>query len=249
MNKLENVFYVQANAPLPSLGVHERCLYLFGCIKQGCGRGSGSWKATRVQLPSPHKDMGVDETANRQGSSGNSQQTSPCALSECKSPNIFNSSAVDESQQTNSPFEFADIGAMLNSMTSQPSGPPRASGKSKKRGSKKHQSTSHEQSCSVKSHQSLPEFHIWSQHEPKENSDRLKSVDKEHIKQLLTKYDQIHNATVDKSTVLTSSAPPRPPRRGEWDGEQYESTSAQSKPFRMFQKRMERSPAQCVRYG
>lgn len=188
--------------------------------------------------------------ASTQSSLRDYQQILPPPTPECKSSNIFlNDLGADEHKDSSSPFNFSDLGVMLDSLSSQQSQPSHAGGKKKKQGGKNKQGTRCSPSSTLQCSQILPEFHIWSEKEPKENSDRLKPSDTKHIKELLTKYDQRQSVLAEKAKMPTSSTPPRPPGRGEWDGEQYESTSAQLKPFRNFQKRMERSPGQCVRYG
>jgi hypothetical protein len=64
----------------------------------------------------------------------------------------------------------------------------------------------------------------------------------DHAKALLTKYQHEYGINEVEQELGGSG------KKGEWSDEQYESVPRALKPLWRFQKRLRRSPEQCVRY-
>ncbi|GMH36391.1 hypothetical protein BSKO_04259 [Bryopsis sp. KO-2023] len=260
--KQDLALLLQAYAPLPSSkacsNFPERSLYLFGCVAQGCGKKPGSWKAIRAQLPPVVPERSdIDSTKQGPARSSPAEQSRGAASPIGSGRGGFaphgQTVGNERKEESTSPFDFPDLDVALSSL-GDPSSKSFKKKKASKRGDEKGGTGSSKENAVQSSHMmsqtsTLPQFLIWSKPEPREGSKvQMSDKEKNHVDDLLSRYEATEGS-MESGLEKDEMGQRKSKARQVWDAEKYESTFAVWKPFRAFQKRMGRSPDQCVRYG
>mmetsp|Transcript_19793 Transcript_19793/g.47231 ORF Transcript_19793/g.47231 Transcript_19793/m.47231 type:complete len:415 (+) Transcript_19793:85-1329(+) len=262
--KLKLIF--QAYAPLQEqeIGRSEdaRCLYVFGCIAEGCGSQEDCWRAVRVQKsiqepseaylptdwgaeadlqrnvtqPPVFFDWGLGSGTDVWGVQGPLEQhanSGEASRQESLRPAFDGAGSTTAAAAA---FDFAELDAALDGMAAAeevgPGPRPPGAGRRAESGSRRGDRGP------PASADCLPEFYIVAGDEPGASDREPSESDRLHAQQLLERYER-------DSAAVSGSA------EESWAGEEFEEerTLTVDTAGVRFMRRLQRAPEQCARYG
>ncbi|KAF8065777.1 PED1 [Scenedesmus sp. PABB004] len=266
---------LQAYAPHPA--AQERTLMVWGCVRLGCGKAPGAWRALRCQLPdaasadAPPLPQQPQQRQQQQHDPPPSQPApDPPASSDCG----FGAAGDDwgapgPGAAADDPFDFSDLTSSLEATAAHQQAAAAA-----KQGRARHAQPGPAADepppavcCRPALGPALPEFHLYSEQEPGDvgGSAPLSGAELAHVQELLAAYRAAEAAAAGGAGSSAAAAAPAAPAPGgaagagggegggeeAWGGEGYEKPELRGveRGYLKFSRRLARRPQQCARYA
>ncbi|CAD7696883.1 unnamed protein product [Ostreobium quekettii] len=270
---------VQAYAPLSveqaGVCLPDRTMHLYGCVKEGCGKLQGSWRAFRAQLAPGAGGRGQGNAERRHPTTPSGGAATADGRDEgldsgkSASFGLGGAGGDDRSggkgdERTEDPFGFGDLNAALDDLTNGHKGSMnhkqenRIAKKAKGRSSADTNSAAaaaagsstqcEAASVSAAPTVMLPEFFLPAVPEPgpeHEGFGKMTEAERTHVDEILERYKET-------AQELEGGKEKKPERGENWAGEVHEKCSSRwsdGGAFWRFKKRLDRCPEQCVRYS